>query len=195
MPRYSPVEFDAAPPSVRTVYTDYLNTTNSFEIPNWLKSLGSTPPMASAYWNHVKNTLVNGQLPLILKELAIFLVSVKNGSPYCASAHAHAVLSLDRALVFEDLIALANDLDSIDLPTSTRSALKFAVKVATSPTDVTEKDWQTLTEVGFDEQMILELIAIVSLADMFNTYAISYDIPVDSGYRKYPINDVVDSST
>lgn len=195
MPRYSPVEFDAAPASVRAIYTDYLNTTNSFEIPNWLKSLGSAPPMASAYWNHVKNTLINGQLPMILKELAIFLVSVKNGSPYCASAHAHAVLSLDRSLVFEDLITLANNVDNIALPTSTRSALKFAVKVATRPTDITDKDWQALADVGFDERMILELIAVVSLADMFNTYAISYDIPIDSGYRRYPINNAAEAAS
>lgn len=190
MQRYTPVEFEDATPAVRLIYTDYLNTTNSYDLPNWLKSLGSKPPMASAYWNHVKNTLVNGQLPMIVKELVIFLVSVRNGSPYCASAHAHAVLSLDRGLVFEDLIALAKDLDSTPLPVATRNALKFALKIASEPNNVGENDWQTLIEAGFDEQMILELISIVSLADMFNTYAITYDVPVDSGYRRFPLERI-----
>ncbi len=187
MRRYNPIEFDDACPAVRNIYTDYLASTNSFDVPNWLKNLGSKPPMASAYWLHVKNTLVHGQLPMILKELVIFIISVHNGSPYCASAHAHAVLSLDRSFVFEDLIELADNLDSVELPVAMRAALEFATKVAAKPSQVSSQDWEALSAVGYDDTAIEELIAIVSLAAMFNTYAISHDIPVDSGYRRFPI--------
>jgi uncharacterized peroxidase-related enzyme len=191
MRRYNPVEFDDACPAVRNIYADYLASTNSFCVPNWLKNLGSKPSMASAYWLHVKNTLVHGHLPMILKELVIFIISVRNGSPYCASAHAHAVLSLDRSFVFEDLIELADNLDSIELPEAMRVALYFATKLASRPYQVTEQDWDQLSEMGYDDASIEELIAIVSLAAMFNTYAISHDIPVDSEYRRFPVKRTV----
>lgn len=191
MRRYNPIEFNDASPAVRSIYTDYLTTTNSYELPNWLKNLGNKPPMASAYWTHVKNTLVGGQLPMILKELVIFIISVHNGSPYCASAHAHAVLSLDRSFVFEDLIELADNLENVELPDAMREALKFAVKVASTPSDVTANDWETLSQLGYDDEAIEELISIVSLAGMFNIYALSHNLPVDSGYREFPIDQIV----
>ena len=71
--------------------------------------------------------------------------------------------------------------------TSSRSQ---KISTASEPNNVREKDWQTLIDAGFDEQMILELISIVSLADMFNTYAITYDVPVDSGYRRFPLERI-----
>lgn len=187
MSRFQPIEFSQAQDDVKSVYADYLATTRSFELPNWLKFLGAHRQLAESYWYYTKSILFSGQLPLVLKELVIFVVSVTNGSPYCSTAHAHSVLSLDSSLSFEDLVAIARDFDSVDLPAATKAALTFARKLAIDPVRVTEDDFRSLGESGYGEPEIQELIATVSLANMFNMLAISNAIPLDEGYRAFPL--------
>ncbi|MFV0298149.1 MAG: carboxymuconolactone decarboxylase family protein [Hyphomicrobiaceae bacterium] len=185
--RYDPLDYDDANEKVRNIYSDYLRSTHSFELPNWLKSLGKSENLADGYWSFVKSTLVEGELPSILKEMVLFLVSVTNGSPYCATAHAHAVMALDKGLTFEDLVAMAENIDAVRMPEATKAALKFSVKLISSPHSLERDDFATLSRLGFSDAQIQELIATASLAQMFNTYAISLGLPIEEGYRSFPL--------
>lgn len=182
MPRHSLVEFDDASMPVQAVYSDYLCSTNSYELPNWLKSLGHSEIQADALWHNAKTVMLQGELPLVVKELVIFIVSVTNGSPYCSSAHAHALLSLDSTLTYDDLVKLTKDRDSVPLPPASRAAIDFAVKVAVNPVAVEDADFDRLTACGFSQTQISELLEVITLGNTFNTYAITMQLPLDKGY-------------
>lgn len=181
--RHALVEFDEAPKLVQGVYSDYLCATNSFDVPNWLKSLGHSDLQAGVLWQSAKNIMMKGELPQVLKELVIFVVSVTNGSPYCSSAHGHALLALDRTLTFDDLIKLTKDFDSVPLPPASKVAIKFAAKVAKDPISLDDSDFEQLRKVGYSHVQIGELLEVIMLGNMFNTYAITMQLPLDEGYQ------------
>jgi AhpD family alkylhydroperoxidase len=96
MQRYALMDYASAPPEVRAIYDDYLQSTGSTSVPLWVQSLGHNPHLLRGYWERTKGSLVHGTLPGVLKEMVIFVVSVVNGSRYCSACHAHAVLTMDR---------------------------------------------------------------------------------------------------
>ena len=183
MKRYTLVEYDQASPQVREIYDDFLRTTQSTNIPIWVKSLGGNKDLLFAYWERTKGSLATGSLPNLLKEMVIFVVSIENGSRYCSACHAHAVLSLDSSLKFEDLTALAEVHDSIILPDSYRVALKFTKRVAQDPNCTKDEHFQSLHDAGFDSNEVAELLSVINLAVMFNNYAITLRLPIDADYK------------
>lgn len=187
MNQFKPVEFAHASERVRLVYSDYLTSTRSIELPNWLKHLGQSQELAEAYWNFTKTVLLGGQLPYLLKELTIFVVSVTNGSPYCSAAHAHSILAFDDGLTFDDLVTLATDLQNANLPPATKVALSFARKLAKDPSSIGDADYHSLMQYGYSEVDIEELKATVTLGNMFNSFAISTGLPLDRSYRTFPL--------
>lgn len=186
MPRHQLVAYEDASPGVQAIYDDFQRTTGSFTVPNWMKSLGGSEPRARAYWEMVKGALIEGELPMLLKELVLFVVSITNGSPYCAACHAHSALQLDDLLSFDDLMLLAQDIDSAHRPPSQREALKFAVKMASDPDAVTDEDFRALGRACLSSQNIAELVGVIDLAVMFNTYTKAIRLPIDPDYRPIP---------
>lgn len=183
MSRYVLVEIDDASPPIREQYEAFLRASGGFEVPNWLKCFGHSASLAGAYRLFLRGVLQDGELPYILKELVIFIVSVTNGSPYCSAAHSHSILATSRSLSFNDLIALAQDLDSVQLPEASRAAMKFAKKMATDPNIITDEDFAKLTDAGFEDQHIAEILSVIALAIMFNNITIAMQLPLDEGYR------------
>lgn len=185
MDRYSLVEYSAAPANVRAIYDDYLRSTASTAVPIWVKSLGADVHLLHAYWERAKGSLLQGSLPLVLKEMVIFVVSVENGSRYCSAAHAHAVLSLDPTLKFEDLSSLTTlgGEGQTRLPPAHRAALDFAIGVARDPNSVTDQAFARLQEADFSDAEIRELLSVIDLAMMFNSYTSAMRLPIDPEYR------------
>lgn len=183
MSRFQLVEYDDASPEVRAIYEEFLRTTGSFELPYWVKSLGHSELIARTYWEKVRGTLVLGDLPLIMKELIIFVVSVANGSRYCTACHAHAALQLDGTLTYEDLVMMTQNLDGVVRPPAHRAALKFADKAARDGNLITDEDFASLTSVGFTAADVAEIISTIDLAMMFNCYTKVLQLPLDPHYR------------
>lgn len=184
MARYELVPYDEANAEVRVVYDDFLRRTGSVDVPIWVQSLGSNVDLLRAYWERTKGSLLHGSLPMILKEMVIFVVSVENGARYCSAAHAHSVLSLDDTLDFEQLSTLTAVGDaSVGLPHSHRAALDFAIAVARDPNSVTDDDYAALADADLTDQEIHEIQSLIDLAMMFNSYTSSKQLPLDPAYR------------
>lgn len=181
--RYMLTGLGEASANVRDQYASFLRKSGSFTVPYWLQSLGHSEHLTRAVYQNVQGVLLEGDLPYILKELVIFIVSVTNGSSYCSAAHAHAVLSTNRSLRFEDLICLARDIDSVELPTATRAAMKFARKMATGSASISDEDFEMLHAAGIGEALTTELLAVITLAIMFNNLTIAMQLPLDEAYR------------
>jgi alkylhydroperoxidase family enzyme len=183
--RYNLVEYEQATPDIREIYDDYLRVTSSTSLPIWVKSLGGNKHLLHAYWERAKGTLAFGDLPLVLKEMIIFVVSVENGSRYCSACHAHAVLQIDKSLTVEDLIAMA-EVDEAQLallPPPFRAALIFAKQVATNSNNAQDEDFISLVNAGFNSSEISELLSAIDLAMMFNSYTTAMKLPIDPEYK------------
>jgi alkylhydroperoxidase family enzyme len=182
--RYLLVPYEQASDPVRALYDDYLCSTGATTVPLWVQSLGASADRLNAYWQRTKGSLLCGVLPMILKEMVVFVVSVENGSRYCSACHAHAVLNLDPTLKYEQLSALSRRGDAgADLPQAFRAALDYAIAVARDPNAVTDADFMQLQDAGFSGDEIHELQSVIDLAMMFNSYTSALQLPLDPEYR------------
>ena len=148
MSRYVLVEIDDASPPIREQYEAFLRASGGFEVPNWLKCFGHSASLAGAYRLFLRGVLQDGELPYILKELVIFIVSVTNGSPYCSAAHSHTILATRRSSTFNDLIALAAELNSCQLPEARGGPTKVAMNMATDRNMSTARQSPTVGRPG-----------------------------------------------
>jgi hypothetical protein len=71
----------------RALYDDFMSTTGATSIPIWIKSLGHSEALARAYWERAKGTLLNGKLPLPLKEMIMYHILKQGYFLYLASCH------------------------------------------------------------------------------------------------------------
>ncbi|MDQ1286880.1 MAG: hypothetical protein QG622_445 [Actinomycetota bacterium] len=183
MRRYTLTEYDDASPATREVYDDFMRTTGSTSVPVWIESLGHSPSLARAYWERAKGTLFSGSLPLPLKEMIVFTVSAENGARYCSACHAHNVLSLDKSLEFGDLQNFLRPGGKADLPPYYRTVVEFAIKAVHDANALSDEDFESLSDEGFSQSEICEIIAVIDMATMFNIYTSSLRLDLDPDYQ------------
>ncbi|MBL8510498.1 MAG: carboxymuconolactone decarboxylase family protein [Betaproteobacteria bacterium] len=153
------------------------------EVPHWMKSMGGNAPLLKGCWERLKGGVLAGKVPILLKELIMFTISIKRGSPYCESAHAHSVLQLDKTLTFEDLMEISQGKSYKTLPKAFQVAIEVIGKAGAEPDKVTESDFDRLHEAGFTEEEIAELVAQADICVMFNTYTNIVGLPIDAAYH------------
>lgn len=183
MKRYIITSYEEANQRTRDVYDDYMRTTGDTKVPLWLRSFGHNADIARGYWERAKTTLFSGSVPLPLKEMIVFLVSAKHGARYCSACHARSVLSLDKALAFEDLQTFLSSDTGVDLPVYYRSVGEFVLKVVADANCVLDEDYSKLLDEGFTKEEICEIISVIDLASMFNVYTSSLNLDLDEDYR------------
>lgn len=145
---------------------------------NWFKCQGNNPLLLQGNWAKLRATLVQGSVPGIVKQLIIYNISQQRGCQYCAKAHAVFANTMGRS--FGENFLITESLDSELVPLSYRTAVKVVTNAALNAASVTEKDFQLLFDVGFDEQEIQELMAQADLANMLNTIADISGIKIDN---------------
>ena len=183
MRRYLLTSYEEASDESREIYDDFMRTTGAQSVPIWLQSLGHSSALTKAYWERAKGTLFSGSLPLPLKEMIVYIVSARHGARYCSACHAQSVLSLDKTLNIEDLQAFLKTDKNIDLPVYYKSVSKFVDKAAAEPNCLTDEDFETLLDEGFSQEEIIEIIAVIDLATMFNVYTSALGLDLDPNYE------------
>lgn len=181
MQRYQLTPPETAGAETREIYLDFMRRTGSDRIPVYVQSLGHSPQLLRAYWEKTKGCLLEGQLPLLLKEMVVFVVSRTNGAAYCTACHAHAVLQLDRTITYRDLdrmVAGGGDF----LPAAHQAAIRFAQRMAQDANAVDDAEFQALQDAGFSQDEVMELLGVIDLAIMFNTYTSGVRLPIDPEY-------------
>ena len=81
------VEYDDAPPEVRAVYDDIMETRKTDWINNFWKVLANDPPTLERTWTSIKQVMGPGALDPLTKELIYVAVSATNGCEYCIRSH------------------------------------------------------------------------------------------------------------
>lgn len=183
MQRYVLTPYEQASSGTRAVYDEFLRLSGAAQPPNWMLSLGHNPTLVRAYWEKTRGCLLEGELPTVLKEMAVFVVSRINGAEYCSACHAHSALQLDPTLTYHDLVSILDPNSTVPLPASHRMALQFADKMARDANAVSDDEFEKLQKAGFTESEIKELLSVIDLAMMFNCYSSGMRLPLDPQYK------------
>ena len=139
----------------------------------------------SRNWEKFRYTIIDGEIPMLLKQIIMFIVSRHYGSRYCIAAHAHAALEMDKTLKYEDLLSLSEGAGYEKLPASYKVAIEVGVKCALKPQEVTDDDIELLREEDYTEEEILELVSQADVGIMFNIITMNAGIPMDEEYRRH----------
>jgi alkylhydroperoxidase family enzyme len=185
MKRKTLVEYEDASPEVQAVYDEIMDTMGSSSVLNVLKALGHNPHVLRAIWSMLKETLVEGEIPVLLKQLILFKISIVAGNEYCTSLHGHGALNLDPTLTYDDLVALSGGACSANLPPSFPVAIDIISRASLDPKSVADPEWDfvdRLGDEGFSESEIDELLAIGLFGLMMNSLTDTYDVPWESPF-------------
>jgi len=180
MKRRTMVEYEDATPEVRAIYDEIMDTMGSPGVLNTLKVLGHNPRTLRAVWSMLKGTLIEGEIPELLKQLILFKISIIVGNKYCTALHAHSALNLDPTLTYDDLVALSNGACAANLPSSFPVAIDIVSKASLESKSVDDPDWdfeEELRDEGFSESEIDELLAVGFFSVMMNMLTDTYDVP------------------
>lgn len=75
---------------VKAVYDDIRATRNTEWVNNFWRALANDPALLRRVWTDMKETMAEGELDSLTKELIYVAVSVANGCEYCIRSHSRA---------------------------------------------------------------------------------------------------------
>ncbi len=188
MKRHVLISYADATPGVKAIYDEGMAVMGLTEVPNWMMSMGTNEYVLKANWEKFKHVVLTGSVPMLLKQLILFVISINTGNRYCTAAHGHAALSLDKTLTYQDLLSLAEGRAYGTLPKSFQVAIEVVTRAALHPKDVAGELFNfedRLRDEGFTEQEVDELMAQADFGVMMNTITAILDIPVD---QEFPPN-------
>lgn len=178
--RYPLTSYEEASPEVREIYDDTKKTLQLPFVLNWFKCQGSNAVLLGGNWSKLKNTLMKGQVPNVLKQLIIYNVSKERGCDYCAHAHGIFADSMSSMISEKEGFKVTQNINSPSMPVSYRTAVKVVTRAALQHKDISESDFQELENAGFSNAEIQELMAQADLVNMLNTIADVSGIRIDN---------------
>ena len=183
MKRQTLVEYKDASPEIQAIYDEVMEVTGSPDVFNFLKAFGNNEKVLRAFWSMLRYTLLEGDVPALLKQLILFRISVEYGNTYCASLHGRTVLRIDPTITYDELIAMS-DGGNMDIPASYRVAIEIVTQMALRSKTVEAEDFEEqLRDEGFSEQEIDELIAVAGFGVLLNTMTDIVHVPAEEPLR------------
>ena len=141
--------------------------------PAMFRAVANSPAAIKSLWGSF-GALGGGVIPAKLGEQIAVAIADRNACEYCLAAHT----ALGRkAGATADEMAAAQMGESPDPKTA--AALRFALKVVNDRAQVADADVQSLRDVGFDDEAIVEILAHVALNLFTNYVNVAFNVPVD----------------
>jgi uncharacterized peroxidase-related enzyme len=121
-----------------------------------------------------KLMLEDGMLGRALKEMIATRTSYANACRYCSAAHSTRakLYGVDASLVDR----LAEPLEQLPLEPRVRALLAFSDKVREASSTVDASDWQSLRDLRWSEEEIVEALQVVGMFSAFNRMADSLGV-------------------
>ena len=184
--RYPMISYDEASEDVKAIYDDTKKTLQLPFVLNWFKCQGSNAILLAGNWNKLKNTLIKGNVPNVLKQLIIYNVSKSRGCNYCSHTHGIFADSMSSMISEEEDFKATEHIDSPSMPASYRKAVNVVTKAALQHSEISDEDFAELEAVGFSNAEIQELMAQADLVNMLNTIADVSGIKIDNELLETP---------
>lgn len=174
------VSYEDASPQVKKIYDDTKKTLQLPFVLNWFKCQGDNATLLKGNWSKLKNTLMEGEVPNVLKQLIIYNVSKKRGCHYCSHAHGIFADSMSSMISEDKNFKATENINSPTMPVSYRTAVNVVTKAALNHDQITDADFEELHNAGFSKKEIQELMAQADLVNMLNTIADVSGIKIDN---------------
>ena len=101
------IEYEQASPEVKAVYDDIMATRKTDWINNFWKALAHDPVTLRRTWQSIKETMGQGALDTLTKEMIYLAVSASNQCPYCIASHTAAARKAGMSdAMFAELMAV-----------------------------------------------------------------------------------------
>lgn len=177
--RFKIVNYEDASSQVKAIYDDTKKTLQIPFVLNWFKCQGNNATLLAGNWAKLKTTLVQGEIPNVLKQLILYNASKERECEYCTETHGMFADSMSNMINDNENFRVTEDLDSQLIPESYRIAIKVVTKAALYPSQIEDADFQKLQDAGFDTEEIQELMAQADLVNMLNTMADVSGVKID----------------
>ena len=184
--RYNMISYDMASDKVKEIYDDTKKTLQLPFVLNWFKCQGDNALLLKGNWSKLKNTLMEGQVPNVLKQLIIYNVSKERGCNYCSHAHGIFADSMSSMISEEEGFRATQSLNSPSMPVSYKIAVQIVTKAALNHSQISDEDFNELEKAGFTLKEIQELMAQADLVNMLNTIADVSGIKIDNELLETP---------
>ncbi|SDS19427.1 carboxymuconolactone decarboxylase family protein [Christiangramia echinicola] len=184
--RYNMISYDMASDEVKEIYDDTKKTLQLPFVLNWFKCQGDNALLLKGNWSKLKNALMEGQVPNVLKQLIIYNVSKERGCNYCSHAHGIFADSMSSMISEEEGFRATQSLNSPSMPVSYKIAVQIVTKAALNHSQISDEDFNELEKAGFNLKEIQELMAQADLVNMLNTIADVSGIKIDNELLETP---------
>ena len=174
------VEYDQASPEVQKIYAETMDELNVPFVLNWFKCQGNNASLLRGNWEKLKSVLLNGSVPMVLKQLMIYNISKEKGCMYCAQAHGIMADSMSSLISDVSGFKVTQNINTAHLPSSYNAAINIVTKAALTPSNITDQDFDDLREEGFSDDELQELFSHADLVNMLNTIADISGIKLDN---------------
>jgi alkylhydroperoxidase family enzyme len=174
------VSYNDASQEVKEIYDETMKELGVPFVLNWFKCQGGNATILRGNWTKLRCTMLLGKIPFILKQLIIYNISKQKQSAYCAHTHGIIANSMSKTLTNSDDIKLTENMDSDYIPASYKTAIRIVTKCALDPKSTNEADFEELTDEGYSQDEIQELMALADLTNMLNSLADISGILIDN---------------
>lgn len=142
-------------------------------VPNMFRAVANSPAALRSMWGSF-GALGSGSISAKLGEQIAVAVANRNACEYCLAAH--TVLGSKAGATTEEMSAAQNGHAS---DPKADAALRFALMLVEQRGQVGSDDVRRLREVGFTDEVIVEIVAHVALNLFTNYVNVAFNVPVD----------------
>ncbi len=172
-----------ATPEVDAAFNEIKTALNALFTPNFFRVWATSPESLNGIWPVMNHILTSGRVGRRLKEMIFVAISSLKNCHYCEAAHHAFCLHLGLTPAQIQNLIQNHTIDEAD-GAKDKAAIDFAVRLAKDSHSSSEKDFQALNELGFDNEKIMEIIAMSGMSVFYNHLANATKINVDDGFKQ-----------
>ncbi|MBA2659434.1 MAG: peroxidase-related enzyme [Nitrosospira sp.] len=169
-------------PEIEETFVKIKKALNAPFTPNFFRVWGVSPESLKGIWPVMDHILTSGRVGRQLKEMIFVAISSLKSCHYCEAAHHAFCLSI--GVTPEQIDSLINNYTADTADPKDKAAIDFAVRLAKDSHSSSEQDFQALGELGFDDEEIMEIIAMSGMGVFYNHLANATKINIDEGFIK-----------
>lgn len=173
-------EEGAVSAGVADVFDDIKSTMEIPFVPNILRSQGLSESAIRGVWGAFSNVFLKTNLPMPLASMILYCISADKNCQYCTAVHMTTCKSVG---VDEDtLAALQSNLSALS-PRRSQKCIRFALKCASTPSSMIEKDFEELRVEGVSDSEIVDIVALAALGNYLDTVADAFAMDIDDVFK------------
>ena len=170
-------------PEIEATFKKIRTALNAPFTPHFFRVWATSPESLNGIWPVMNHILTSGRVGRRLKEMIFVAISSLRNCHYCEAAHHAFCVNIGVSQAKIESLIENHTIDEAD-GTKDKAAIDFAVRLAKDSHASSEKDFQALKEHGFDEEEIMEIIAMSGMAVFYTHLANATKINIDAGFTE-----------